>query len=356
VVLTNPPFGANVGENQKVGTTDETRVPLDDSAYEAEHEARYGDPWLVSYGRIKAAARAQTKILDLYDIGKGKPNRATEILFTERCINLLRPGGRMGIVLPNGNLNTPSLAWLRRWAEGRAKLLAVIALPEETFRSAKATVTASVVYLRKFTTENQAEWEDAWKDAHTTHDTSFDQQRDELQQEYAERIIGSDDPVIVEILDKLAAIGVQRTLPRWTLADPPAYPRGVGATQTSRPIWEGAATDAKTAAALKRKYAVVWGKNKRSDSDAAFSCLKTRLRGVDAAHTAALWKTVRVAFDYPVFAAAPKTVGITSAGDTGETVSNELSTVLDAYRVFERWIDAGSKEENRPDFCLPSTV
>ena len=72
----------------------------------------------------------------------------------------------MGIVLPDGNLNNPSLAWLRRWAEGRAKLLAVVSLPEETFKSSNATVKASLVFLRKFTYAESAQWEAAWAQAH----------------------------------------------------------------------------------------------------------------------------------------------------------------------------------------------
>ena len=58
--------------------------------------------------------------------------RPTEIVFVERCLQLLRSGGRMGIVLRDGNLNNPSRSWLRRWCEGKAHLLSVISLPQET--------------------------------------------------------------------------------------------------------------------------------------------------------------------------------------------------------------------------------
>ena len=94
---------------------------------------------------------AGTNILDLFEIGKGKANRVTEIIIVESCLSLLKPGGRMGIVLPDGNLNNPSLLWLRRWCEGKARILAVVSLPEETFRSADATVKASLVFFRRFT-------------------------------------------------------------------------------------------------------------------------------------------------------------------------------------------------------------
>lgn len=95
-------------------------------------ERGYGAPWEASQNRLLQAAREKTPILDLFEIGKDKNNRPTELIFVERCLNLLKPSGRMGILLPDGNLNNPSLAWLRRWVEGRAKLLAVVSLPEET--------------------------------------------------------------------------------------------------------------------------------------------------------------------------------------------------------------------------------
>ena len=110
---------------------------------------------------MKFATGKPEPILEGFEIGKDKPSRPTELLFLERCIQLLHPGGRMGIVLPDGNLNNPSLSWLRRWAESKVRLLAVVSLPEETFRSADATVKASLVFLRKFTESDRMAWEDA---------------------------------------------------------------------------------------------------------------------------------------------------------------------------------------------------
>lgn len=155
LVITNPPFGANVGSDQKVGGSEETRVP-DDPACRNKCKKRYGELWEQSHERILNAASSHTNILDLFDIGKDKSNRSTELVFVERCLSLLKPGGRMGIVLPDGNLNNPSLAWLRRWCEGKARILAVVSLPEETFRSADATVKASLVFLRRFTETDEA--------------------------------------------------------------------------------------------------------------------------------------------------------------------------------------------------------
>ncbi len=91
-------------------------------------------------------------------------------------------------------------------------------------------------------------------------------------------------------------------------------------------------------------------------ADALTRELRAAFRALDERHNAALWAYVRKAFDYPVFVAAPKSVGITSTGDTGETVPNDFPDVLDAYRRFRSWIACGAKPEDMPDFRLPSAA
>ena len=59
--------------------------------------------------------------MDLYELGT--TSTLTEVLFMERCLRLLKKGGRMGMVLPEGVLNTSNLAKVREWFEGRAKII-----------------------------------------------------------------------------------------------------------------------------------------------------------------------------------------------------------------------------------------
>jgi len=355
IVVTNPPFGSNVGDDQKVGGSDETRVH-DDAAYRDRCLRRYGEAWEESHRRMLAAVAERMNVLDLFEIGKGKTNRATEIVFVERCLELLKPGGRIGIVLPDGNLNNPSLKWLRRWCEGKAKILAVVSLPEETFRSADATVKASLVFLKRFTDEDQEAWDDAWTAAHTEYDAAFDAERDELCVTYGPRIVSGDDEDAARILAKLAATGVERIAPTWFSASPPPYPKSIGKTKLKKPAWGDNAEDREQAAALKEEYASAFTDEIQATAKALTGELQAALRTLDERHNAALWEHVREAFDYPVFVAAPKSVGITSTGDTGETVPNELPGVLEAYRTFEAWAKAGAKPEDSPDFRLPSAA
>jgi len=78
-----------------------------------------------------------------------------DILFIERCINLLRPGGRMAIVLPQGRLNNTNDLYIRNFIFDKARVLAVVGLHGNTFKPHTGTKT-SVVFLQKYTDEEIA--------------------------------------------------------------------------------------------------------------------------------------------------------------------------------------------------------
>lgn len=109
LLLTNPPFGAFVREREK--------------AYFNKYE----------FG-------SKTK----------KRNRQnTEILFIERCLDFLKPGGRMGIVLPDGILTNSTLQYVRDFITERAQVIGVVSLPQTAFTHYGSGVKASLVFLRK---------------------------------------------------------------------------------------------------------------------------------------------------------------------------------------------------------------
>ena len=76
------------------------------------------------------------------------------ILFLERSLQFLRPGGRMAIVLPQGLLNNTSAEYIRRFIIEEARILAVVGLHVNTFKPHTGTKT-SVLFLRKYTEEEK---------------------------------------------------------------------------------------------------------------------------------------------------------------------------------------------------------
>lgn len=122
VLLTNPPFGTagKITDNQIL-----TKFDL-------------GYKWSKSAGNF---VKTRT-------ITNGQP---AEILFVERCLQLLREGGRMAIVLPNGHFENPSLEYLRYYIKQKAKILGIVNLPQETFIPYGTGVKTSLLFLKKET-------------------------------------------------------------------------------------------------------------------------------------------------------------------------------------------------------------
>jgi len=81
--------------------------------------------------------------------GKKGGGQVPDILFIERCLSLLKKGGRMGIVLPDGDLNNQNTEFVRAWLTKKAQIVAVISLPQETFVPFGAGVKSSVLFLKK---------------------------------------------------------------------------------------------------------------------------------------------------------------------------------------------------------------
>lgn len=85
--------------------------------------------------------------LQSFELGKGVSSRRRGILFLEQCLNLLKPGGRLAIVIDEGVLSLPSTADVRTLLLRRATLEAVVSLPETTFMP-YATVNSSILVLK----------------------------------------------------------------------------------------------------------------------------------------------------------------------------------------------------------------
>ena len=119
IVVTNPPFGS--------------KIPID-------------DPHILDQFEL---ARFETE---------GQARRASmppEQLFIERCFQLLKPSGRLAIVLPDSILSNPGLAFIRRWVLMRSRIIASIDLPQVTFEPYTGTQT-SILLLQKKTRNEMA--------------------------------------------------------------------------------------------------------------------------------------------------------------------------------------------------------
>ncbi|GAB4495384.1 MAG: hypothetical protein Fur0016_06370 [Anaerolineales bacterium] len=75
--------------------------------------------------------------------------QSPEILFIEKCLKLLRPGGRMAIVLPDGLLQNVSNSHIRFWIRSQAKVLGVVSIPQEAFVPYGTGIKTSLLLLQK---------------------------------------------------------------------------------------------------------------------------------------------------------------------------------------------------------------
>ncbi len=182
VILTNPPFGASVAKDQYIEQDD-----IEDNNERIEYyQNLYGAEYLRQLKELQRIAdivpsddkklKKEKSLLNFYETGK--MSALTEVLFVERCLRLLKPGGRMGIVLPEGVLNNSNLQKVREYFEGQAKIILICSIPQDVFIKAGATVKPSLVFLKKFTEEERQQYDSVVAKARKTVDDKY---ADEIQ-------------------------------------------------------------------------------------------------------------------------------------------------------------------------------
>jgi len=120
VLLTNPPFGS------KIPVRGEEKL----KQYELGHK------WKLN------------KQTEEWEKGKLKDKEAPQILFIERCLQLLKDGGRMAIVLPDGIYGNESLTYIRQWLLKQGRIVAIIDVPIETFMPNTSTKTSILIFQK----------------------------------------------------------------------------------------------------------------------------------------------------------------------------------------------------------------
>lgn len=121
-IITNPPFGSNVKENEK----------------------HYLKNFFLGKKQVDWLDYKNAKI-------SNRNNQSTEVLFIEQCYNYLAEDGYLAAVLPDGILTNSSLQYVRDAIEDWYRLVAVVSMPQTAFSATGAGVKSSVLFVKKHT-------------------------------------------------------------------------------------------------------------------------------------------------------------------------------------------------------------
>ena len=90
----------------------------------------------------------EPEILDNYEISADKKRMERDVLFLERCIELLNNNGRMAIVLPDSVFGSNENEYIRRWVNSKCKIVGVVGIPRNAFMP-HTPVKTSILFLQK---------------------------------------------------------------------------------------------------------------------------------------------------------------------------------------------------------------
>lgn len=125
IVITNPPFGSKIKVNRE----------------EVLRNYELGHKW-----------KAKSNNMEKTNITTPTP---PQVLFIEKCLNLLKEGGKLGIVLPDGLLGNTGDVYIRQHIKDRAKVLAVIDCPVATFMPHTGTKTSVLILQKEKTVKDE---------------------------------------------------------------------------------------------------------------------------------------------------------------------------------------------------------
>lgn len=100
-------------------------------------------------GEIKEGTMLAPYALALKPNGKTQPVVGRDVLFIERNLDFLKPGGRMAVVLPQGRFNNSTDKHIREYIAERCRILAVVGLHGNVFKPHTGTKT-SVLFVQKW--------------------------------------------------------------------------------------------------------------------------------------------------------------------------------------------------------------
>ena len=130
VIVTNPPFGS--------------KIPIKDGHILEQFQIGY------IWRNERYDISEQTGWTISSDLQTSAP---PEQLFIERCLQFLKPGGRLAIVLPDSILGNPGLGYIRHWLIERTRIIASIDLHADAFQPGNGTQTSVLILQKKSETE-----------------------------------------------------------------------------------------------------------------------------------------------------------------------------------------------------------
>ena len=122
VIVTNPPFGS--------------KIPIKDKNILEQFELAH----IWTCNKAKNTWSMTEKL---------QSSVPPEILFIERCLQFLKPLGRLGIVLPDSILGAPGLGYIREWLMRNTRIVASIDLHQDTFQPKNGTQTSVLILQKK---------------------------------------------------------------------------------------------------------------------------------------------------------------------------------------------------------------
>ncbi|MDR1877755.1 MAG: N-6 DNA methylase [Flavobacteriaceae bacterium] len=127
ILLTNPPFGS------KIPVVGAEKLKQFEVGYKWKRD-KDSDKWIKT--------------------DKIKEQEEPQVLFVERCLSLLKDGGRMAMVLPSGILGNEREEYLRQYILDKGHLFAIVELPFETF-SPNVNINTNVLFIQKGKTDQK---------------------------------------------------------------------------------------------------------------------------------------------------------------------------------------------------------
>lgn len=187
-----------------IETRDTLLEPLDHEGH--YHVALCNPPFGARIVEKRVKALARFNLVSMKKSGLGLMPKAQEagLLYVESCLRAVRPGGRVGILVPNGYLGNRSERYLefRRWLLRNARIAAVIGFPRFTFKKSGADVSASALILER-RLEPLADL--SGMPDHPIHFNLVEKVGWDLQSKHANRIFKRDPRDGTELLDATGA-------------------------------------------------------------------------------------------------------------------------------------------------------